>query len=476
MYFGKKIETSRRKKMIRSNILCADFSDEYKCKSIMGAFDYGKDNLAVIHDVIENYDSLSEEEQKKQILLHFAHIKRALNITDKQLLDKILNDKINVNEYKYISNMYKYKPRTIERMIKYDIVKMTGKKDWTIDDVAEVFKTRKNEIMERLCLYTNEEYIADEKENKDSKSKKIFKNLYEADSYDKDGNPKRSEALVNFIQEYLNDTNQDRDCEVFFNDKPIIIYKSEIQKIKEISKKYRTNDKDGRRIVRLACLLLAWQKADQNRYYNHRDYAVYILERLLEYNPIVEVEGRSDSKAMIQDYKKLQDDGYFEKVLPKVAVPREIEVNMYYRMTFCVDRDNADNEEVALVINDFENIWEQIFVVAFGEFDVLEQPKEKDIKKGIIQSYDTRSKSGKVFIEDKGREYPFTSNGKYKEGQEVNVFIIDSKKNKVQILKKDNERVYMKYKAVKRCSSCGRMFYAKQMGNGTGNCDKCNRR
>ena len=66
--------------MIRSNILCADFSDEYKCRSIMKTFDYGKDNLAVIRDVIENYDNLSEEEQKKQILLHFAHIKRALNI------------------------------------------------------------------------------------------------------------------------------------------------------------------------------------------------------------------------------------------------------------------------------------------------------------------------------------------------------------------------------------------------------------
>ena len=61
--------------MIRSNILCADFSDEYKCRSIMKTFDYGKDNLAVIRDAIENYDSLSEEEQKKQILLHFVHIK-----------------------------------------------------------------------------------------------------------------------------------------------------------------------------------------------------------------------------------------------------------------------------------------------------------------------------------------------------------------------------------------------------------------
>lgn len=147
----------------------------------MKTYDYGKDNLAVIHDVIEDYDSLGEEEQHKQILLHFAHIKRALNITDKQLLDKVLGDKINIREYEYIRKIPTYKPRTIEKMIKYDIVKMTDKKDWTIDDIEEVFKTKKNEIMERLCLYTNEEYVADEKENKDSKSKKIFKNLYEAD-------------------------------------------------------------------------------------------------------------------------------------------------------------------------------------------------------------------------------------------------------------------------------------------------------
>ena len=175
MYSGKKIETLRRKKMIRSNILCADFSDEYKCRSIMKTFDYGKDNLAVIRDVIENYDSLSEEEQKKQILLHFAHIKRALNITDKQLLDKILNDKINAREYEYIRKIPTYKPRTIEKMIKYDIVKMTGKKDWTIDDIEEVFKTRKDEIMERLCLYTNEEYVADDKENRIARAKRFSK-------------------------------------------------------------------------------------------------------------------------------------------------------------------------------------------------------------------------------------------------------------------------------------------------------------
>lgn len=119
----------------------------------MKTYDYGKDNLAVIHDVIEDYDSLGEEEQHKQILLHFAHIKRALNITDKQLLDKVLGDKINIREYEYIRKIPTYKPRTIEKMIKYDIVKMTDKKDWTIDDIEEVFKTKKMNHGATLLIY-----------------------------------------------------------------------------------------------------------------------------------------------------------------------------------------------------------------------------------------------------------------------------------------------------------------------------------
>ena len=206
--------------MIRSNILSANFSDEYKCKSIMKTYDYGKDNLAVIHDVIEDYDSMDEKERQKQILLHFEHIKRFLHLTDKQLLDKVLGDKINVREYEYIRKIPTYRDSTIELMIKHDIVGMTGKVDWTIADIAEVFRTRKDDIMERLYLYTDEYYIEKKEERK--RSIKIFKSLYEDAEYDKEGNLKQSEAVVNFINEYL-ESDKEYDCKVFFNDKPIVI-------------------------------------------------------------------------------------------------------------------------------------------------------------------------------------------------------------------------------------------------------------
>lgn len=415
---GKEKRDYGGKRLIKKNMLSENFSDKYKCDNILGVFNYGGDNSAII--------------------------------------EKIRG----------------YKDSTIELLIKYDIVKMIGKDDWIIKDVTEIFRTRKADIMKKLYSYTGE----DEKtEKKNSRSEKIFKSLYEDDSYDSNGDLKKSESLVNFINEYM-ESEKDYQCEVFFNDKPIVIYQSELEKIKEISHKYRVNEKDGRRIVRFACLLLAWQKADQNKYYNHREYAVLKLDNLLPYNPIVEVDGRADSDAMMKDFRKLTDDKYFEKIIPEVAAPRDVLPDMYYRLTFCVNPDEAENEKVALTITDFENLWEQIFVAAFGEFDVLEQPKEKDIKIGIIKAYDKKSKNGRVFIEDKGRDYPFSTSGKFSEGDSVKVFIIDSKKNKVQILKRDNERVYVKYKAVKRCFQCGKIFYAKQMGNGAGKCDKCNNR
>lgn len=120
--------------------------------------------------------------------------------------------------------------------------------------------------------------------------------------------------------------------------KPITIYQSEIDKLKEIKKRYRTNEKDGRRIVRLVCLLLAWQKAYQNQFYNHRlkPYARGCIDSILENNPIVEVNNRSDSVAMIADRKKLKEDGYIDLLLPEVYAPREVMPDLYYKLSFAL--------------------------------------------------------------------------------------------------------------------------------------------
>lgn len=449
--------------LINGDITKVNFSDKYRCDSILGKYKYGRDNSVILKNTIKGYEKMSEEEQNKSIIECFSYIRRAVDCKEEELLTLIKTEKISLSEYEYLEKTPGYKDMTIELLVKYDVINMINKADWTMEDVTKIFVTQKDKIMERIRLYTGEN-----KTNCD-RSKEIFKKLY---------NPDNDDCVVNFINEFLSSEKQDYDCRTFFNDKPLYIYKSEIEAIKKLSKKYRTNDKDGRRIVRLVCLLLAWQKAFQNQYYNHRlnGYAMLRIDNLLAYNPIVENDnGRSDSKAMINDRKKLVDDGYIQLLLPQVSSPRIVDPDLYYKVSFCVDKNNSDNEEVILTITDFEHIWEQIFVAVFKEFDVLEEPKEKDIKEGQITEYDSKLKTGKVYVVDKEKQYSFSGSGKYKVGDTVKIYIMDSKKGKIKILK-NNDRVYVTYKAVKRCSTCGKMFYAKQMGNGTGNCDVCNRR
>lgn len=456
--------SGRNDRLISGDITKANFSDKYICDNILGKYEYGRDNSAILHKAIENYDKLSEEEQNENIISQFSYIKRAVTYSDTELIDAIRNNDLQLSQYEYLRKVAGYSNYTIELLTRYDVIKMIDKEDWNMEDVTNMFKNRSDDIKKKIMLYTDGD---------EERTKKIFNRLYDKDN---------DSCVVNFINKFLASDKKDYDCKVFFNDKPIVIYKSEIEAIRQINKKYRTNDKDGRRIVRLVCLLLAWEKAFQNQYYNHRfnGYAVLRLDNLLAYNPIVENDnGRSDSKAMIADRKKLVEDGYIDLSLPEVAAPRDIMPDLYYRLNFFVE--NGDKEEIALTITDFENLWEQIFVAVFKQFDVLEIPKDKDIKQGEIKQYDKKSKSGKVYVAEKNKTYLFSGSINCDIGDFVDVFI-DGKNSNAKIYKKNmngkarTERVYVTYKAVKRCSSCGKMFYAKQKGNGTGKCDKCNRR
>ena len=448
------------------------FSDKYTCDEILGVYRYGRSNSVILKEAIKDYDKLDEAGQDKQILENFAHIKRVVDYSDEKLVDAIRNEEIKLYEYEYLLKMPGFSNITIALLVKYDVIKMINKSDWNMKDVTDIFRNRKKDVMQKIIMYTGDS------DPKSKRNEKIFKRLYEEDTYTEDGKLKESAAEVNQINRYLQSDKKDYDCRVFFNEKPITIYRSEIDKLKEIKKRYRTNEKDGRRIVRLVCLLLAWQKAYQNQFYNHRlkPYARGCIDSILENNPIVEVNNRSDSVAMITDRKKLKEDGYIDLLLPEVYAPREVMPDLYYRLNFCVDESTAENEEAVLTITDFRNIWEQIFVAVFKEFDVLEEIKEKDIKHGEIREYDSKNKTGKVYIPDKDKTYSFSGSGKLNVGDMIDIYIMDSKKGKVKMLKKPNERVYVTYKAVKRCLNCGKMFYARQMGDGTGKCDVCNRR
>ena len=285
--------------LINGDITKAIFNDRYACDNILGKYKYGRDNSVILKAAIKDYDKLSEEEQNKLILDKFSYVRREVVYSDEEFIEAIRNENLKLVQYEYLRKMPGYSDYTIELMVKYDVIKMINKPDWTMEDVTKIFTTKKDEVMKRIMLYAGETKTDDK--DSDKRSKKIFKRLYDE---------KSNECTLNFINEFL-DLNSDKqvyDCRVFFNDKPIVIYQSEIDAIKQISKKYRTNEKDGRRIVRLVCLLLAWEKAFQNQYYNHRfnGYAKFIMDNLLLYNPIVENEnGRSDSVAMIKDRMKL---------------------------------------------------------------------------------------------------------------------------------------------------------------------------
>jgi hypothetical protein len=394
------------------------FSDKQYCDEILGEYSR-ESNSAILAKTIKNYGTLSEEEKNKEILNHFSFIKRAEKLTDEELVDKIKNEELLLRKYMYLQKSPSWNDKTIELFVRYDIVKKLGA-DWTMEQVLDVFKSDEKFVKDRISVYigTTEDGKTNEKRQKD-----ILKKLCEADKIEElkaDGTRKitPSNAIVNFYFEYIQSDNKDYDCACFFNDKSIKIYESEVKELQKLKRKYVNAKGDGRRLMRMICLLLAWQKAYQNRFYNHRfkGYAVAMLNELIKYNPIVE-NGRTDSVAMIRDMEKLDADGNIELILPEVPEPRNTDKYMpsyYYKLPFCVDESKAENEKVVLEITDFHCLWEQIFVAAFGKFEILEQTDK---------------------------------NSKKKE--------------------------YVTYKAVKRCETCGDVFYVKRNAK---NCDKCNRR
>ena len=372
----------------------------------------------------------------------------------------VYNNLDNPDEYlQYTPSVYN---NIIAMLVKDDIVKEIDNKDWTIDDINDFFEHRQDFISDRIKLYTG---LKDE--NCD-KHKEIFRWI---------------KSDIEHINEYFQADKQDYNCRRFFNDRPVHIYQSEIDNIRKISRDYRINDKYGKRAVRLICLLLVWQKAYNNRFYNHihKPYARLRSKNLYDCNPIVEGTSskRTDLTAMLSDIRKLKEDGYVSVILPEIYAPRDVDnamPDLYYNVNFCVDDSTARPEDIALTITDFECMWEQIFVEAFKEFDVLQKPKDKEIKQGTIVDYDSTYKRYKVDVPGK-KVYTLESNKRYSIGDVINIYIKDSKKGKIIEYKGgQSERVPVIYKAVKRCSKCGELFYAKQMGNGNGNCDTCNRR
>ena len=159
--------------LINGDIRKASFSDKYVCDNILGVYEYGRDNSVILKAAIKDYDKLSVEEQNKSIVEKFSYIKRAVNYSDEELIEAIRNEELRLAEYEYIRKMPGYSNYTIELMVKYDVIKMINKTDWTMEDVTDIFHTKKKDIMSRIMLYTGETKTDDK--DSDKRSKKILK-------------------------------------------------------------------------------------------------------------------------------------------------------------------------------------------------------------------------------------------------------------------------------------------------------------
>ena len=232
----------------------------------------------------------------------------------------VYNNADNPDEYlQYTPKLY---DNIILMLVKDDMIKEICNKDWTMDDINDLFEYRQDFISDRIKLYIGT------KDEDSERYKRIFGWL---------------KSDIKHINEYLQAENKDYTCRYFFNDKPIHIYQSEIESIKKISRDYRINERYGRRVVRLICLLLVWQKAYNNRFYNHihTPYARLRSEDLYECNPIVEGTSskRTDSTAMLADIRKLQEDNHVSVILPEIYAPRDVDEimpDLYYKVNFYI--------------------------------------------------------------------------------------------------------------------------------------------
>ena len=137
-----------KRNLINGNITKADFSDKYRCDNILGVYKYGRDNSVILKKAIEGYDKLSEEEQDKSIVEKFSYVKRAVPCSDEELVESIKNETLQLSQYEYLRKTPTYSDMTIELLVKYDIVKMTKKSNWTMEDITKVFDAHKKKIME----------------------------------------------------------------------------------------------------------------------------------------------------------------------------------------------------------------------------------------------------------------------------------------------------------------------------------------
>jgi len=142
----------------------------------------------------------------------------------------------------------------------------------------------------------------------------------------------------------------------FFNDSPVIIYKSEIKALKEAGEKY-AQPKDGRKqpsewVQKYLFVWLVWQKAYNNRYDVNLEWAMDKEGDLREY-----AEKVADSGQRCNRFKKLINDRFISYNLKPALNLHNDFPRLFYKINFLVNEG-----EEAFRITDFQYIWEHYIV------------------------------------------------------------------------------------------------------------------
>lgn len=251
-----------------------------------------------------------------------------INWQDKYLCDTILANKDNLSEDKLKYEYGYWAALLIKHYIVYELC--NGNMDKKC--ITDALETYANDIKRKA-----KEYCGD-----DVRAEKIVKSI-KKDVEESDDEKKKNNR-------------------VFFNDKPVLIYKSEIEKIEQIGKEFTYNSQFGKKpreiLQKIIAVLLIWQKTYQNQYVEFQEYAP-VIEKKINASKIFSENG-SESGTRIKNYQILIENGLIEYYRPPITYNRrETNPKFLYKIPF-ISYNEDRTDEVVLEISNFELLCEQI--------------------------------------------------------------------------------------------------------------------
>ncbi|MDF1496321.1 hypothetical protein [Caproiciproducens sp. CPB-2] len=193
--------------------------------------------------------------------------------------------------------------------------------------------------------FEDKEYISNNKEQ----IKEYIKSLLI------EPNEKRIKSILKSVNSHISSIIDGKTDKVFFNDKSIIVYKSEIE----------TLDKIKNEILRKYLLIwLVWQKAYNNQFHQPHEWCIAKDEELFK---LAEGKGNSQSGQRCNNFKKLTENGYISYDIRMSTEPRERFPQRLYKVNIL-----QHTGDIAFVIKDFQHIYEHYLMLKKGKYKFCE--------------------------------------------------------------------------------------------------------